>query len=128
MAKLIVLVMAGMLLFLLACGSGAESEELGDSSTDLSVTSQSKSGAGDEAGVSPAAAAPSFAVADAGDGRVAPGLALQTVQREVISSATLSIKVKVVEEVIGQIRAIAEGMGGFVEQLSSSGAAGRQQA
>jgi len=128
MAKLIVLVMAGMLLFLLACGSGAESGELGDSSTDLSVTSQNNSGAGEEAGVSPAAAAPSFAVADAGDGRVAPGLALQTVQRKVISSATLSIKVNVVEEVIGQIRAIAEGMGGFVEQLSSSGAAGQQQA
>ena len=75
-----------------------------------------------------AAAAPSIAAAEGGVGRVTPGMALQTVQRKVISSASVSIKVPVVEEVVVQIRAIAEGMGGFVEQLSSAGTAGRQQA
>ena len=128
MAKLMVLVMAGMILFLVACGGGTEVLESGETATDLSVTSQSKSGAVDEAGVFRAPAAPSFAAADAGDGRTAPGLALQTIQRKVISSVTVSIKVNVVEEAVDQIRTIAEGMGGIVEKLSSSGAAGRQQA
>jgi len=127
MAKLLVLIMAGMLLFLVACSGEPEVADSRESATELSVTSQSKSGA-EEAGVFRAPVAPSLAMDDAIGGRVAPGLALQTVQRKVISSATVSIKVKVVEEVVAQIRTIAEGMGGFVEQLSSSGAAGRQQA
>ena len=117
-----------MLLFLLACGSGSEVEEPREAAAALSVTSQNNSAAVDEAGVFRAPAAPSFAAAEGGVGRVAPGLSLQTVQRKVISSATVSIKVKVVVEVVAQIRTIAEGMGGFVEQLSSSGTAGRQQA
>ena len=124
MAKLIVLIMAGMLLFLLACGAEPEVAESRESAIELSVTSQSESEVVVEAGVfARPPVAPSFAAADAGDGRVAPGLALQTVQRKVISSATVSIKVKVVGEVVVQIRTIAEGMGGFVEQLTSSGAA-----
>ena len=128
MAKLIVLVMAGMLLFLLACGSEPEVAESSETAAAMSVTGQSNSAAVDEASVFRTPATPSFAAAEGGVGRVAPGLALQTVQRKVISSATLSIKVKVVEEAVPQIRTIAEGMGGFVEQLSSSGSAGRQRA
>ena len=125
----IVPVIAGMLLFLTACGGGTGSDESLASSTDLSVTSQSYSrAAAVEADVLRAAAAPSIAAAESGVGRVTPGMALQTVQRKVISSASVSIKVSVVVEVVVQIRAIAEGMGGFVEQLSSAGTAGRQQA
>ena len=135
MAKLIVLIMAGMLLFLLACGGGTEEGESRETAAAIAVNSQSQFAAVDEAdmfGRAPAAtaapAAISFAAAEGGIGRVAPGLALQTVQRRVISSATVSIKVRVVEGVVAQIRTIAEGMGGFVEQLSSFGAAERQQA
>ncbi len=47
--------------------------------------------------------------------------ALQTVGRKVISIARVSIEVEAVEPSVGQIRAIAESVGGFVEQLSSSG-------
>ena len=46
---------------------------------------------------------------------------LQTVGRKVISIARVSIEVEAVEPSVGQIRAIAESVGGFVEQLSSSG-------
>ena len=129
MAKLIVLVIAGMLLFLVACGGGTEDEELREVITDVSVITESESVVAEGApAFERAPVAPSLAAAEGGIGRVAPGLALQTVQRKVISSATVSIKVKVVEEVVAQIRTIAEGMGGFVEQLSSSGAAERQRA
>ncbi|PKB77852.1 MAG: hypothetical protein BZY88_20590 [SAR202 cluster bacterium Io17-Chloro-G9] len=129
MLKLMILVMAGMLLFLVACSGDSAFEESAGSDSELFVTSQSSSeGADQAAALSAAPVAPSFASADAEDGRVARGQALQTVQRQVISSATVSIKVKVVDEAVGQIRTIAEGMGGFVEHLSSSGAAGRQQA
>ena len=128
MAKLITLVMVGLLLFLLACSGEPEFAESRDSADELSVTSQSKSAAVEEAGVFAASAALSFAMGDTEDGRVALGMALQTLERKVISSATVSIKVKVVEEAVAQIRTIADGVGGFVEQLSSSGSAKRQQA
>ena len=53
---------------------------------------------------------------------------LETVQRQVISTAFISIEVEVVQAAVTQVRGIAEGLGGFVEQLSSSGSADRQQA
>ena len=46
---------------------------------------------------------------------------LQTVGRKVISIARVSIEVEAVEPSVAQVRAIAESVGGFVEQLSSSG-------
>ena len=127
MAKILVLVTAGLLLFLLACSPDPEVAGSKESADDLSSTSR---GARADEGViaSQALAAPAFAAPEAGFGGIASGLAMQTLQRKVISSATVSIKVNVVEEAVTQIRTIAEGMGGFVEQLSSSGAAGRQQA
>ena len=60
-----------------------------------------------------------------------PGAApspLDTIQRQVISMASLSIEVTAVQAATSQVRAIAEGLGGFVEQLSSSGDAKNQQA
>ena len=53
---------------------------------------------------------------------------LQTIQREVISSASLSLEVEDVQGATAQVRVIAEGSGGLVEQLSSSGRPGRQRA
>ena len=52
-----------------------------------------------------------------GSGRQSP----QTVQRKVISIATVSLEVESVETAVGQVRDIAGRLGGFVEQLSSSG-------
>lgn len=57
-----------------------------------------------------------------------PAPALQAAQRKVISSANLSMEVELVQEAIVQVRTIAESMGGFVQQLSSSGGPERQRA
>jgi hypothetical protein len=53
---------------------------------------------------------------------------LQTAQRRVISTASLSIEVETVPDAITRVRTIAEGLGGFVEQLSSFGGSEQQQA
>jgi len=62
----------------------------------------------------------------AGPDTYTPG-ALDTAQRQIISQATVSIEVKDVTAAIDQVRAIAEGLGGFVGQLSTSGGPKRQQ-
>jgi len=54
--------------------------------------------------------------------------ALETAQRKVISTALLTLEVEVVQAAINEVRAIAESFGGFVEHLTSSGDADRQQA
>jgi hypothetical protein len=53
---------------------------------------------------------------------------LQTTQRQVISVASVSIEVETVSDSVDQVRAIAESLGGLVEQLSSSGNAEQAQA
>jgi hypothetical protein len=53
---------------------------------------------------------------------------LQTAQRMVISTASISIEAEMVQTAVNEVRAIAESLGGFVEQLSSSGGSERQQA
>ncbi|MCH7713165.1 MAG: DUF4349 domain-containing protein [Chloroflexi bacterium] len=52
---------------------------------------------------------------------------LQAAQRQVISQASVSVEVEEVPAAVAQVRAIAEGLGGFVEQLSSSGGPERQR-
>ena len=70
---------------------------------------------------------PGAAGAFGDDGRTS-GSALQTAQRKIISSASVSIQVEEVEDAINQVRSITEGLGGFVEQLSSSGEPGHDRA
>ena len=53
---------------------------------------------------------------------------LQTAERKVISTATLSVQVEEAQVVATQIRVVAESLGGFVEQLSSSGDPQKQTA
>ena len=53
---------------------------------------------------------------------------LQSTQRRVISTASISIAVAEVQVASAEVRRIAENLGGFVEHLSSSGGAGSQQA
>jgi hypothetical protein len=53
---------------------------------------------------------------------------LQTTQRQIISNASVSIEVATVESAVDQVRAIAEGLGGFVEHLSSFGSDKDQRA
>ena len=53
---------------------------------------------------------------------------LQVAERQIISSASLSMQVEQVQSAVNDVRAIAEGLGGFVGQLSFSGSEEYQQA
>ncbi len=52
----------------------------------------------------------------------------QDAQRDVISTASMSIEVDVVPEATASVRTIAEAHGGFIENLSTSGVGNRQSA
>ena len=123
MAKLLVSLILAIPILVAACGGGSE-------------------GARPPATGAPAATpAPAFlekefmepvpAVAPAlpeGSPRFAAGADLQVADRKVISTASISLEVEVVPEATAAVRSIAEGLGGFVEQMSTSGNEGRQQA
>ena len=72
-----------------------------------------------------AMAAPALADDSGADG---PRTPLQTAQRQVISTASISIEVAEVQFASVEVRRIAESLGGFVEQLSISGGSNSQQA
>ncbi len=143
------LLILGLLLsvFLLGCASSSrapvsEIESLGFSnqtSGDLAVegfgaaapavapqmegflSSQSKS-FGDDANMERAAISAAAPVSGGGDS------SLQLTQQQVISTASISIEVEEVQVASAEVKGIAESLGGFVEQLSSSGRASSQQA
>ena len=80
------------------------------------------------AGFDSAAAEPSNSSVSMGIALPSIAGKLQTTQRKIISVASISLEVEVVETAIANMRVIAEGFGGFVEQLSSSGELERQRA
>ena len=138
---------------LLACGSPSSPQSTGAETVEFSQDSRNGVGFADSAGVRGPASAPvpagassppgvfqgldalnkEFNLAEpaaeirrAGDGDASS--TLQTTQRRIISNASVSIEVKTVEAAIDQVRSIAEGLGGFVEHLSSFGSDENQQA
>ena len=123
---------AAITVVLLACGSASSSNGSGEFSS--SAVNQDSALGLEGAAASFATAAPAATSAPAAVAsripapRGAPGSALQTAQRKIISSASVSLEVEVVEDAIDQVRAIAEGVGGFIEQLSSSGEPGHERA
>lgn len=134
MRKMLAFLGIAGLVFLMAC---AESAELG--ADGLRSEQQAFRGAGDQAASSRAAApAPAPAVETmveseaimevAADSAASSANALETVQRKVISTALVSMEVEVVQAAIVEVRVIAESLGGFVEQLTSSGGPERQRA
>jgi len=56
------------------------------------------------------------------------GNTLDTAQRQVISTASISLEVQTVDTTVSQIRGIAESMGGFLGQMSSAGSKDAEQA
>ena len=68
------------------------------------------------------------AVAEGAPGNGGGDSTLQLAQSQVISTASISIEVEEVQVASAAVKGIAEGLGGFVEQLSSSGRASSQQA
>ena len=119
MAKIAVLLVAAVSLVLVACGGGAEGEA-GERAPALATMPTPA-----PAATPMLASAAAIAVEESDTSRVA---ALEAVQRQVISVASVSLEVEVVQAAVAEVRVIAEGLGGFVEQLSSSGGADRQQA
>ena len=116
---------------LLACGGGAASVTGDQTEASLiSVRNDSMDLMAMEAAVAPAlpAGAPVASFAVSGDGSRSPTGALETAQRKVISSAFITIELEGVPEATAQVRVIAESLGGFVEQLSSSGEPQHQRA
>ena len=138
---------------LLACGSPSSPQSTGAETVEFSKDSRTGVGFADSAGVGGPAGAPVTAGASsppgvfqgldalseefnlaepaaemrrAGDGDASS--TLQTTQRRIISNASVSIEVETVETAIDQVRSIAEGLGGFVEHLSSFGSDENQQA
>ncbi len=114
-------------LVILAC-SGESAEGVPGNDGDFSVDT-----IGIEEGfVAPAAAAavePAFApVPVAARAPRVGSNALETAQRKVISTASITIELEDVPEATTQVRVIAESLGGFVEQLSSSGGIQRPRA
>lgn len=136
MSKVVIFLLIALAVALTACGAGQES--FGDESFKVSNQSMAESGDfGFESSVTeaafaspPAAPEPVRAVvrlesekvlAGSGGGDGGGTQLLQTAERKVISTASISLEVESVEAAIGRARTVVEGMGGFVENLSSSG-------
>ena len=117
-------------LVLLACGGGtaeAVKNQAADSSAGIMNFSEGLQASG--AAAPPAVeAVPMASFGIERDGSRLPTSALETAQRKVISSAFITIELEGVPEATAQVRVIAESLGGFVEQLSSSGGPERQRA
>ena len=147
MAKYFLFLMLAIPVILVACGGGSDDVQLeaGVPSADSNRTGAPGEGGdadflkGFDTGFSEEAAGISVAPAEPpavfGDSifsedfeGAAVGSNLQVTDRQVISTASISLEVEMVDETTATIRTIAEGLGGFVERLSSSGNEDRQQA
>ena len=131
MIKLLVFLALAVPLLIVACGAGSGG---GDNEARTAVAS-----VGIEATAvrevirevvveKEVAASRQEAVLAASPPRLPSASDLQVVERKVISTAFISLEVEVVQAATAEVRAIAEGLGGFVEQLSTSGGPERQQA
>ncbi|MEE9247489.1 MAG: DUF4349 domain-containing protein [Dehalococcoidia bacterium] len=117
-------------LLVAACGGGGSREAInGDALTDqatglgLSDIAESTSGPVPEA--IPMPAAPVGTSGSVGGSSVS---SIEFADRKVVSTASLTVEVEDVQGAVAEVRAISESLGGFVEQLSVSGDAERQQA
>lgn len=128
MPKVVIILLIALAAALAACANGQESLRM-TSQSETQAVFETAADAADLDFPAAAPAAPEFAVEvesekvfAAGDGSGAVrGESLQTAQRKVISTASLSLEVEEIESAISQVQAAVEGLGGFVENLSSSG-------
>lgn len=122
MFKSFFVVMMIAALTLVACGGSDDADRVSVSEGSSAPTS-STTGKG---GAPEPANQPPTGIQDSGPS-TSSGL-LQTTQRQVISRASLSVEVQAVNSAITQIRTIAEGLGGFIENMNSSGEIKQQRA
>ena len=139
MVKLVVLIVIAISGVLVACG-GADLAETDDSSRGENLSSDEQ--VFDDGGFENnskltltsdgAIGGPAFpsSMPDGPSSREAHGTigSLETAQRKIISVASVSLEVEAVQEAVVSVRSIAESLGGFVDQLSSSGGGESQQA
>ncbi|MCH9035708.1 MAG: DUF4349 domain-containing protein [Chloroflexi bacterium] len=118
-----------------ACGGGGSGEAINDealteqaSGLGLFDIAESASGPVPEPMVAPAPAAPAAPGATSGSVEGSSASSIEFAERKVVSTASLTVEVEDVQGAVAQVRAISEGLGGFVEQLSVSGDAERRQA
>ena len=127
MRKLVILLVLVVAVLIAACaGDQLLSESIG---TDQTLAQDERFDLASEAAsfATPAAAhAPVVEVSNEGAGGSRG--TLQTAQRKVISTASITLRVDVVQTAIEQAQAAVESLGGFVEHLSSSGGPERHQA
>ena len=123
MAKITVLLIAMVSLILVACGS--EVERKADDLTEISESDQTSAAFSME-GPAPDIASAQIASMAEEEFAVFEADALQVVERQVISVASVSMEVEAMQQAVSEVRGIAEGLGGFVEQLSSSAGDDRQ--
>ena len=156
MSKLAALAAVVVLALLLACGGSEESMEAGtmrdslrmdrspvNQALDFSGGSGVEGSAGSAGSAGPDGPAPrdvirevevvKEVVVEKEVSRSAPASngsapVLQIAERKVISTASVSVEVEDVQAAINEVRAIAEGVGGFVEHLTSAGGPARQNA
>ena len=137
MGKLLALIGIVNLIFVVACSSftAAPQDELSSlerAVVEQEVESLERSGdRRDSFNAAAPAAAPAMkeVIREVEEEAIVSGNgALETAQRKVISTASISIEVEVVQTATADVRAIAESLGGFVEQLSSPGGAEQQRA
>lgn len=129
MAKVAVFLSVAFLALLLACGADSTENNAGRPSEDFSMAQGDDvhmAGAVELASsmapkASPALSQSMSSPADLAEeaGSVSPNL--QSTLRKVIYRASVSVQVAMVEDAVTEVRRIAESLGGFVEQLSSSG-------
>ena len=130
MNKLTLIAAMVMLMLLVSCGRGGSPAE-GDQLTqgaDAAVDQTSGKGAVTGIAVGATAIAPSLRAPVAPLEQSGTQGVLEQADRKVIATASVSLEVEAVQPAIASVRAIAADLGGFVEQLNSSGGAKQQQA
>ncbi len=121
MKMLLILMMAVVPVLLLACGGGDTDKAVAPGFDQAIVSREVPVMVMKEVIVEKAvvAAAESLAGAPAD---------LEIAGRKVISTASVTVEVEEVQQAVGEVRLIAEGLGGFVEHLSSFGRPEQQRA
>ncbi len=122
MKKLVMMLMAvaSLLMLAAACGNGAIAEDSPAVDGRESAVDEISRGASTQMEVLVETAAIQV-VGDSGPASGASSGALEIVGRKVISAASLSIEVELVDPTVSEVRHIAEELGGFVERIGSSG-------
>ena len=115
-------------IFLVAC-SGDDRPSVSEGSSNFANTTIGKGSTGGAPALGLGSSAPAQDAGPAGSaGSATTSNQLQTAQRQVISRANISLEVQTVNPAIAQIRTIAESLGGFIENMNSSGGLKQQQA